>query len=323
MTPLFIFSLPRSGSTLLQRVLAGHPQVSTAPEPWLLLPLAAMSGADDLRVYANYSQKTAQLAIDDFVARLPGGRDALKLAVRRMVQDLYDQVPSHGARYFLDKTPRYFLIIDYVLEVFPEASGIVLLRHPLDTLASAITTWGGDRLWLHHALVDLYRGPSCIQRAIARHGKRLLIVHYEDLVRSPETECARICSHLDLAPVPEMLGEAGSAAIAGRMGDPTAQRSDTRISPDSVGRWRSCLGTPLRRWFARRYLRKLGPEVISAFGIDLDALDRELGAIPVRWRNTLPDILSLAASFLGPRLAATVVRDQWRRKGSLPVEKVD
>ena len=37
--PIFIFSAPRSGSTLLQRVLAAHTQVATASEPWILLPL--------------------------------------------------------------------------------------------------------------------------------------------------------------------------------------------------------------------------------------------------------------------------------------------
>src|SRR5665213_3086127 len=36
--PIFIFSISRSGSTLLQRVLAAHPEVATVSEPWLLLP---------------------------------------------------------------------------------------------------------------------------------------------------------------------------------------------------------------------------------------------------------------------------------------------
>ena len=37
--PVFLFSLPRSGSTLVQRLIAGHPQVATTSEPWILLPL--------------------------------------------------------------------------------------------------------------------------------------------------------------------------------------------------------------------------------------------------------------------------------------------
>ena len=38
---VFLLSLPRSGSTLLQRLLAAHPQVHTVAEPWLML----LSGA--------------------------------------------------------------------------------------------------------------------------------------------------------------------------------------------------------------------------------------------------------------------------------------
>ena len=39
--PLFLLSLPRSGSTLVQRVLARSPQIATASETWLLMPFLA------------------------------------------------------------------------------------------------------------------------------------------------------------------------------------------------------------------------------------------------------------------------------------------
>jgi hypothetical protein len=37
-TPLFLLSLPRSGSTLAQRILAAHGGIATTSEPWILLP---------------------------------------------------------------------------------------------------------------------------------------------------------------------------------------------------------------------------------------------------------------------------------------------
>ena len=43
--PVFLLSLPRSGSTLLQRLLAVSPEVATAPEPWFLLPLVQSTRA--------------------------------------------------------------------------------------------------------------------------------------------------------------------------------------------------------------------------------------------------------------------------------------
>ncbi|MBI4530372.1 MAG: sulfotransferase, partial [Candidatus Latescibacteria bacterium] len=40
---IFLISQPRAGSTLLQRILGGHPDIHTVPEPWLMLhPLYAL-----------------------------------------------------------------------------------------------------------------------------------------------------------------------------------------------------------------------------------------------------------------------------------------
>lgn len=51
-TPLFLFSLPRSGSTLAQRMLAAHPAVATVTEPWILLPF--LYARKEEGVYAEY-----------------------------------------------------------------------------------------------------------------------------------------------------------------------------------------------------------------------------------------------------------------------------
>ena len=65
-TPIFIISLPRSGSTLLQRILTSHESVASASEPWLLLPLIEMIGSKNIESCANYSKLTSQLAAVDF-----------------------------------------------------------------------------------------------------------------------------------------------------------------------------------------------------------------------------------------------------------------
>ena len=59
--PLFILSLPRSGSTLLQRVLANHPDVATTPEPWVLLPM--VYGHTDPDTPAEYDERTCAGAV--------------------------------------------------------------------------------------------------------------------------------------------------------------------------------------------------------------------------------------------------------------------
>ncbi|MEZ4607679.1 MAG: sulfotransferase [Deinococcales bacterium] len=63
MTPLFLFSLPRSGSTLLQRILAAHPDIATLSEPWFILPLIYMTR--DEGIYSEYDHSHLTRALTD------------------------------------------------------------------------------------------------------------------------------------------------------------------------------------------------------------------------------------------------------------------
>ena len=101
--PIFIFSAPRSGSTLLQRVLATHSQITTASEPWVLLPLLSplyhrlpAPGARDPLIHE---------ALEDFIAELPNGQNDYRAAMRACAMELYRQAASGEVSYFVDKTP--------------------------------------------------------------------------------------------------------------------------------------------------------------------------------------------------------------------------
>lgn len=321
--PVFLFSMPRSGSTLLQRVLGSHTQVASASEPWLLLPLAAMSGEVDLRVFAEYSHRGSATAIVDLVANMHGGRDEYREILRETALRVYAAVSPAGARYFVDKTPRYFLIIDFILELFPDSKAILLVRNPLDVLASVITTWGNNRLWLHNALLDLYHGPVRLHEAALKRPDRLHRISYEDLVERPEEACREVCIYLDLPFEPPMMQATGAGALAGRFGDKSPNSSRPGLVTDSVSRWRAVLATPLRRWFAARYLRRLGPDVLRTCGVELEELERELARLPVSWKHTVPDAFALAASFAATFLGLAVIRELWRTRRGLPIPKLD
>ena len=102
---IFLISQPRAGSTLLQRMLATHPEIYTTSEPWLMLhPLYALRPEG---YEAEYNADWAQSAVRDFLQALPGGEDEYLEGVRRMYTYLYERAfAGSGKRYFLDKTPR-------------------------------------------------------------------------------------------------------------------------------------------------------------------------------------------------------------------------
>src|SRR4051794_32906956 len=124
MNQCFIISLPRSGSTLLQRLLAGHPRIKTVGEPWLALPFAYALREHGAR--GEYGHRSMALGLSEFVNALPGGTATYYREAGQMLARLHAAFPADGHDWFLDKTPRYFLILDELLAMFPAGKFIVL-----------------------------------------------------------------------------------------------------------------------------------------------------------------------------------------------------
>ena len=102
--PIFIFSITRSGSTLVQRIVAAHEGVATVSEPWLLLPLLYTLRSQG--VVAEYSHNMALSAIEDFCKELPEGTES---DYRRELHDfvlwLYEKAAGQGATHFVATSP--------------------------------------------------------------------------------------------------------------------------------------------------------------------------------------------------------------------------
>ena len=98
--PIFLFSLPRSGSTLLQRMLATHAEIATATEPWFLLPY--LYTLRENGAYAEYGHSTMVAAIRDLCDDLPNGRADYLAQVRQLALGLYENLTSTET-YFLDR----------------------------------------------------------------------------------------------------------------------------------------------------------------------------------------------------------------------------
>jgi hypothetical protein len=274
--PIFILSLPRSGSTLLQRMLATHPEVATSPEPWILLPqLYALRPYD---AQAEYGHRTAARALHDFCDILPGGRAAYLEEVRRTVLALYE-LAADGATSFIDKTPRYHLVVDDIMEMFPEARFIFLWRNPLAVAASMIDSFGSGRWNLDRYSLDLYGGLERLVAAQGRGDPRARSLRYEDLVADPDGTTASVFEFLGLAPAEDPATRFTEIDLAGRMGDRTGRKRYTSVTGESVDRWHETMGNPLRKRWCAGYLRFVGPDRLRAMGYDPAEVARELGAV--------------------------------------------
>jgi len=285
--PIFIFSLPRSGSTLAQRILGSCDEVATTAEPWLLLPfLYTLKGEGS---FSEYSHLNSVNAIGDFINELPNGKNDYIHEMHDFVLRLYSKASNDNAVYFLDKTPRYHLIAGDVVNMFPEGKFIYLWRNPLAIIASIMETWGKGKWNLYRFKIDIYDGLSELLLSFDAKENNCLSVQYEELVQNPRSSWEKICDYLGVVFEESMLDGFGEVKLKGIMGDPTGVKDYQSVSTKPLEKWKKTLANPIRKIWCRRYLNWIGEERISKMGYDISQLHSELDRIPTSYHNFFSD----------------------------------
>lgn len=275
--PIFIFYVSRSGSTLLQRVLAAHPGVTTVSEPWILLPL--IYSRRERGVIADYGHPQLVSAVADFVDQLPNGAQEYDEAIRRFVLDLYRRAAGPDARYFVDKSGQSHVAAD-VMRIFPDAKFVFIWRSPLGIIGSMIDTWVNGR-WsptMYHG--DLFTALPRMVATYVANQDRAHAVNFEALVGGDERPWRELMQYLGIDFEPEALREFSSVRLEGRMGDQTGVTRYSSLSTEPIDKWRRNIVNPIRVEWCRRYLRFLGEERLEVMGYSLQELLAELDEQP-------------------------------------------
>ncbi|MGE0239999.1 MAG: sulfotransferase, partial [Parvibaculaceae bacterium] len=223
-TPIFIIGMMRSGTTLMEQILASHPDVAGADElPWMA-EIAFGFVKDGLR-YPDYvpSLSAAELT------RL--GEDYLHRLRKRF---------GPGPRFVTDKLPGNFLTLGLIHLALPKAKIIHMRRDPHDTCLSIYTTLFASQ---HHYAYDMtelgefYR----LYRRLMAHWDRVLpgkIYHqrYEDLVAEPEANIRKVLDFCGLAFDKACLD---FHATERRVRTASSTQVREKLHGRSVGRWRN------------------------------------------------------------------------------------
>ncbi len=291
---IFLLSQPRAGSTMLQYILAGHPEIGTAPEPWIMLhPVYARrrSGIETEYFFNRY-----RTALDEFLRAFPEGESLHDEAVRAYAVTLYKRACAHlNTPRFLDKTPSYTLIIPELYRIFPEARFIFLLRNPLAVLHSILKTWVRDeytRMAKHR--YSLLGAPRHLVEGMQLLGEAAIVVRYESLVTHPEDIVAGLCRQLGVSYQPAMLEYRAQLPRTASMGDPTGVRLHQRPGEHSLTAWRALKEEAQTRHFAEAYLQALGEETLRNLGYDYRELQAALqekpsasGRVVISWERAV------------------------------------
>lgn len=312
--PVFLLSLPRSGSTFVQRVLAAHPDVATLSEPWLLLPLMYALRPGGAR--AEYWHTQAADAIEDFCRELPGGTDEYLAAVHELACTLYSRAAGPGVRYFVDKTPHYHLVLDELFRAFPDSRFVFLWRNPLAALSSAIETFCDGRWKPAYFVAEYVGGLRRLVETFEAHRDHVYAVRYEDLIAGGEAEWRGVFEYLELEFDETVLSSFTEVSLKGRLGDRVGVREYAQISDEPMQKWRRTLSGPVRTAWCRRYLHEIGPKPLAVMGYDPGELEAQLDALDGGPRSIVPDLTAMGVAW-----ADDAIRRRTLRLGDIPTPR--
>jgi Sulfotransferase family len=256
---LFVVGVPRSGTTLLQRMLDAHPQLSVINEAyWLGRDFRQRPGVirDGLatkklvrKLLAISKFRQLRLTEAELLRLLKKAKPVRYERFASLIVDVYAN--RCGKPLVGDKTPSYVTRMPYLHEMWPRARFVHLIRDPRDVCLSMLDWDRGERnagrygTWETDPIVSsaLFwrRGVSLGREAGAALGPDLYYeLRYEDLVTAPADQLRAICAFLDL-PYAEAMVEYSR----GRTGKPWRSAKAQWLPPTPGLRdWESEMAQP-------------------------------------------------------------------------------
>ncbi len=189
--PIFIVGLPRSGSTLLEQILASHSMVEgTAELPDIIAIARKLGGCkrdnpDTLypKILADISPQKCHELGESYLAST--------------------QVQRHSEPFFIDKMPNNFLHIGLIHLILPNAKIIDARRHPMAGCFSAYKQLFAQGQSFTYTLSDVGQYYHNYANVMNHWDKvlpgRVLRVQYEEMVAAPETQIRRLLNYCELS----------------------------------------------------------------------------------------------------------------------------
>lgn len=239
---IFVVGMPRTGTTLVDRILSSHREVESAGE-LQAMPLAVK----------RLSGTQSRTVIDPETVR------ASTAIAPKIVGDAYltqaeHHRPDESSR-FIDKLPANFLYVGHIARALPNAPIVCLRRNPMDTVWSNYKNLFASQSAYYaysYDLMDTARYYARFDRLMGLWEKlfpgRVLQLSYEQLVADQEGQTRRLLEHCGLEWDEACLSfHENSAAVA----TPSAAQVRRPINANAVGRWRSYEEQlrPVADWF--------------------------------------------------------------------------
>lgn len=221
-TPIFIVGLPRTGTTLIERILASHGNIESADETFFFP--TAINHENGIKRFVEIDT--------DLVVRAASS-DLASIANRYFEMIQYR---LSGKSHFIDKYPFNFLLLGFIAKAFPKAKLLYLNRQPMD---ACFAMFKQSYFKFSYSLNDLGKYYAAHDR-LRKHwtdllGERLIEVSYEEFVTSPEASTRQLLDNLGMNYDPaclEFYKNPTASATASTL------QVREKVHTRSVGKWR-------------------------------------------------------------------------------------
>lgn len=226
---IFIASQPRAGSTYLQNVLSNNTQTNTVSEPWLMLALAPLF-KPSLVKQSSYDHRAAMEALQLYQHKYDVN---MSEHVKQVALNMYAPL-AKNYEFIIDKTPRYWEILDELVSLFPKSKIIVLKRNPLDVVTSMVQTWDIKTLeQLNYFRKDLLEAPKVIDDFLEKHkdNTNIIVASYQQLINDKTSTVKSLYNQLGLIYNDEVLDTSTNEKYKGKYGDPYQNNASKSKQP--------------------------------------------------------------------------------------------
>jgi len=288
--PIFVVGAPRSGTSLLARVLDAHPAIGLADELCFFdIVLSARWEVPELDSPERIARFLELLPRMDHVRYWADGEALIAAAAERLRADpapsyahcyrhlMEARAAAVGARRFGEKTPWNVRHLEALEALFPNARFVHIVRDPRAVVASKRKLPRTSTDFVTNAVkwsIDVAAAARYRESSPERTA-RLLEIRYEDLVRNPEAVHRRVAAFLGEPFDPAMLAfnEVGTPAFGNQPWRDGVRRP---LFDSSLASWRNEF-TPAQLWLIQRLTRA----EMARYGYTPEP-------IPVRQRLVLP-----------------------------------
>lgn len=267
MKRFFLVGAPRSGTTILQSVLASHPKITSFPETkffhYLWDDRLKSKLADRLHEFFHEEISRPDLYNRPEIYKRGSTSDRIKYFI-----GILDRLATDESNnIWLEKTPEHVYFIQDILDYLPDAKFIHIIRNPLDVVASMRKAtsnslnnivWGGE--WTLQFCVERWKSSALVNNYFRNDAKHLLI-RYEDLLEDKVKILSQCCYFIDVAYDPEMLRNYRAQAIALGLGHPWHKGIERDIEPAIVAKYKDFFSES-----EVKYILKKTEELRSQFG---------------------------------------------------------